>query len=191
MSILHCGTLRTHSNQTKSQTSILVHSMTNITKTHTEALTSSPQSIVRSYSGGREIVTINLNIQQQPSTRQADALSIDGETAEAYECTTISVLRSGSKLTENDVVKIIVQQGVFASIDTAFLKCLVTTYNIPDYDALVAVLVSGRYTYADELAIHRKALLGDEKSLAELNAYVEQCKQLAAACFSELHSTEA
>ena len=165
--------------------------MTNITKTHTEALTSSPQSIVRSYAGGREIVTLNLNIQQQPSARQSDAPTMDGETDEAYQCTTLSVSHIGSNLTANDVIKIIVQQGLFASIDTAFLKCLVATYNIPDYDALTAVLVSGRYTYADELATHRKALLGDGQPLAELNAYVEQCKQLAAACFSELNTTEA
>ena len=165
--------------------------MMNVTRTHTEALTSAPQSIVRSYAGGREIVTLNLNIQQQPSARQADAPTMDGETAEAYECTTLSVLHIGSKLTANDVVKIIVQQGMFASIDTDFLKSLVATYNIPDYDALVAVLVSGRYTYADELAIHRKALLDDGQPLVELNAYVEQCKQLAAACFSELHTTKA
>lgn len=165
--------------------------MTNITKTHTEALTSAPQSIVRSYYGGWEIVTLNLNIQRRPANQQADAPTMDGETAESYECTTLSVLHSGSHLTANDVVKIIVRQGMFASIDTAFLKCLVATYNIPDYDTLAAVLVSGRYTYADELATHRKALLGDGQPLVELNAYVEQCKKLAAACFSELHSTEA
>lgn len=116
---------------------------------------------------------------------------MDGETAETYQCTTLSVLHSGSLLTANDVVKIIVQQGMFASIDAAFLKRLVATYDIPDYDTLAAVLVSGRYTYADELATHRKALLGDKQPLAELNAYVEQCKQLAAACFSEIHTTEA
>lgn len=164
--------------------------MTNITKTHTEALTSAPQSIVRSYAGGKEIVTLNLNIQQQPSAQQADIPTMDGETAETYQCTTLSVLHSGSLLTANDVVKIIVQQGMFASIDTDFLKRLVATYDIPDYDTLAAVLVSGRYTYADELATHRKALLGDKQPLAELNAYVEQCKQLAAACFSELNTTE-
>lgn len=165
--------------------------MTNITQTHTEALTSAPQSIVRSYAGGKEIVTLNLNIQQQPSAQQADAPTMNGETTEAYRCTTLSVLHSGSLLTAKDVVKIIVQQGMFASIDTAFLKRLVATYDIPDYDTLAAVLVSGRYTYADELATHRKALLGDKQPLVELNAYVEQCKQLAAACFSELNTTEA
>lgn len=165
--------------------------MNTITITTNDGLASKPQSIVRSYAGGKEIVTLNLNIQQQPSAKQTDAPTMDGETAEVYQCTTISVLHSGSLLTANDVVKIIVQQGMFASIDTAFLKRFVATYDISDYDTLAAVLVSGRYTYADELATHRKALLGDKQPLVELNAYVEQCKQLAAACFSELNTTEA
>lgn len=165
--------------------------MNTTTITTNDGLASKPQSIVRSYAGGKEIVTLNLNIQQQPSAKQADAPTMNGETTESYQCTTISVLHSGSLLTANDVVKIIVQQGMFASIDTVFLKRLVATYDIPDYNTLAAVLVSGRYTYADELATHRKALLGDKQPLAELNAYVEQCKQLAAACFSELNTTEA
>lgn len=164
--------------------------MTNISKTHTEALTSVPQSIVRSYAGGKEIVTLNLNIQQQPSAKQADAPTMDGKTAETYQCTTLSISHEG-RLTANDVIKIIVQQDLFASIDAAFLKSLVNAYHIPDYDTLAAVLVSGRYTYAEELATHRKALLGDKRPLAELNAYVEQCKQLAAACFKEINDTEA
>ena len=164
--------------------------MNTITITTNDGLASKPQSIVRSYAGGKEIVTLNLNIQQRPSAQQSDVPTMDGETAETYQCTTLSVLHSGSLLTANDVVKIIVQQGMFASIDTAFLKRLVATYDIPDYDTLAAVLVSGRYTYADELATHRKALLGDKQPLAELNAYVEQCKRLAAACFSEINTTE-
>lgn len=164
--------------------------MTNIKKNNTEALTSVPQSIVRSYAGGKEIVTLNLNIQQQPSAKQADAPTMDGKTAETYQCTTLSISHEG-RLTANDVIKIIVQQDLFASIDAAFLKSLVNAYHIPNYDTLAAVLVSGRYTYADELATHRKALLGDKQPLVELNAYVEQCKQLAAACFSALNPTEA
>lgn len=164
--------------------------MTNIKKNNTEALTSVPSYIVRSYAGGKEIVTLNLNIQQQPSAQQADAPTMDGKTNETYQCTTLSISHEG-RLTANDVIKIIVQQGMFASIDTAFLKRLVATYDIPDYDTLAAVLVSGRYTYADELATHRKALLGDKQPLAELNSYVEQCKRLAAACFKEINDTEA
>ena len=83
------------------------------------------------------------------------------------------------------------QQDLFASIDSAFLIGLVNAYHIPDYDTLAAVLVSGRYTYAEELSAHRKALLGDKQPLKELNAYVEQCKRLAAACFKEINNTEA
>lgn len=164
--------------------------MTNIKKNNTESLTSVPSYLVRSYAGGKEIVTLNLNIQQQPSAKQTDIPTMDGETNETYQCTTLSISHEG-RLTANDVIKIIVQQNLFASIDAAFLKSLVNAYHIPNYDTLAAVLVSGRYTYADELATHRKALLGDKQPLVELNAYVEQCKQLAAACFSALNPTEA
>lgn len=155
-----------------------------ITKSLTEGLTSTPLPLVRSYAGGKLIVTINLDIKQSTSARQVDAPTMDGEKTEAYQCTTISVL-ADTLLSANDVVKIIVRQGMFASIDTAFLKRLVESYTIPDYDTLAAVLVSGKYTYAEELAAHRKALLGDKQSLEELSAYVEQCKQLASACFKE------
>ena len=164
--------------------------MTNIKKINTEALTSVPSYIVRSYAGGKEIVTLNLNIQQQPSAQQADIPTMDGETTETYQCTTLSISHEG-RLTANDVIKIIVQQGLFASIDAAFLMVLVDAYHIPDYDTLAAVLVSGRYTYAEELSAHRKAILGDKQPLEELNAYVEQCKRLAAACFKEINDTEA
>ena len=58
-------------------------------------------------------------------------------------------------------------------------------FAIPDYDTLAAVLISGRYTYPEELSCHRKAILGDMQPLTELNAYVEQCKSLAAQCFDE------
>lgn len=164
--------------------------MTNIKKNKTEALTSVPQPIVRSYAGGKEIVTLNLNIQQHPSAQQADAPTMDGETNETYQCTTLSISHEG-RLTANDVIRIIVQQDLFASIDSAFLMFLVDAYHIPDYDTLAAVLVSGRYTYAEELSAHRKALLGDKQPLEELNAYVEQCKRLAAVCFLQKNTIEA
>lgn len=159
-----------------------------ITKTLTEDLTSIPRSLVQSYAGGKLIVTINLDIKQSVSAKQSDVHILEGEKTEVYQCTTISVL-SDTFLNANDVVRIIVQQGMFASIDTAFLKRLVETYTIPDYDSLAAVLVSGKYTYAEELSAHRKALLGDKQPLEELNAYVELCKQLAAVCFKERNTT--
>ena len=134
-----------------------------------EAMTSEPTPIVRSYSGHKEITTININVTQND----------DGE----YQCQTLSISHDG-RLSASDIIKIISEKGLFGHIDATFLKCLVSMFSIPDYDTLAAVLVSGRYTYAEELSCHRKALLGDMQPLTELNAYVEQCKVLAAQCFN-------
>lgn len=140
----------------------------NIIETKNEAITSEPTPIVRSYAGQKEIITINLNVTQ----------NADGE----YQCQTLSISHDG-RLSASDIIKTISEKGMFAHIDVAFLKCLVGLFAIPDYDTLAAVLVSGRYTYPEELSCHRKALLGDMQPLTELNAYVEQCKVLAAQCF--------
>lgn len=140
----------------------------NIIETTNEAITSEPTPIVRSYAGQKEIVTININVTQ----------NADGE----YQCQTLSISHDG-RLSASDIIKTIVEEGMFAHIDVTFLKCLVSLFAIPDYDTLAAVLISGRYTYPEELSCHRKALLGDMQPLTELNAYVEQCKALAAQCF--------
>ena len=140
----------------------------NIIETTNEAITSEPTPIVRSYAGQKEIITININVTQ----------NADGE----YQCKTLSISHDG-RLSASDIIKTISEKGMFAHIDVAFLKCLVGLFAIPDYDTLAAVLVSGRYTYPEELSCHRKALLGDMQPLTELNAYVEQCKVLAAQCF--------
>ena len=147
----------------------------NIIETTNEAITSEPMPIVRSYAGQKEIVTININVTQND----------DGE----YQCQTLSISHDG-RLSASDIIKTIVEKGMFAHIDVAFLKCLVSLFAIPDYDTLAAVLISGRYTYPEELSCHRKALLGDMQPLTELNAYVEQCKILAAQCFDNADSTE-
>ena len=142
----------------------------NIIETTNEAMTSEPTPIVRSYSGRKEITTININVTQ----------NADGE----YQCQTLSISHEG-RLSASDIIKTIAEKGMFAHIDATFLKCLVSLFAIPDYDTLVAVLISGRYTYPEELSCHRKAILGDIQPLTELNAYVEQCKVLAAQCFDE------
>ena len=139
-----------------------------ITITTNEAMPSEPIPIVRSYSGHKEIVTININVTQND----------DGE----YQCQTLSISHDG-RLSASYIIKTIAEKGMFAHIDATFLKCLVSLFAIPDYDTLAAVLISGRYTYPEELSCHRKALLGDMQPLTELNAYVEQCKVLAAQCF--------
>ena len=133
-------------------------------------MTSEPTPIVRSYSGRKEITTINLNVTQ----------NTDGE----YQCQTLSISHDG-RLSASDIIKIISEKGMFGYIDVTFLKCLVSLFAIPDYDTLAAILISGKYTYPEELSCHRKALLGDMQPLTELNAYVEQCKVLAAQCFDE------
>ena len=142
----------------------------NIIETTNEAMTSEPTPIVRSYSGRKEITTININV-----TKNAD-----GE----YQCQTLSISHDG-RLSASNIIKTIAEKGMFDHIDATFLKCLVSLFAIPDYDTLAAVLVSGRYTYPEELSCHRKALLGDIQPLTALNAYVEQCKILAAQCFDE------
>lgn len=147
----------------------------NIIETKNEAITYEPTPIVRSYAGQKEIITININVTQ----------NADGE----YQCQTLSISHDG-RLSASDIIKTIVEKGMFAHIDVAFLKCLVSLFAIPDYDTLAAVLISGRYTYPEELSCHRKALLGDMQPLTELNAYVEQCKILAAQCFDNADTSD-
>lgn len=147
----------------------------NIIETKNEAMTSEPTPIVRSYAVQKEIITININVTQ----------NADGE----YQCQTLSISHDG-RLSASDIIKTIVEKGMFAHIDVAFLKCLVSLFAIPDYDTLAAVLISGRYTYPEELSCHRKALLGDMQPLTELNAYVEQCKILAAQCFDNADTSD-
>ena len=147
----------------------------NIIETTNEAMTSEPTPIVSSYSGRKEITTINLNVTQ----------NTDGE----YQCQTLSISHDG-RLSASNIIKTIVEKGMFDHIDATFLKCMVSLFAIPDYDTLAAVLVSGRYTYPEELSCHRKALLGDMQPLTELNAYVEQCKSLAAQCFDNADTSD-
>ena len=139
-----------------------------VTITTNEAMTSEPTPIVRSYAGHKEITTININVTQ----------NADGE----YQCQTLSISHDG-RLSASGIIKTVAEKGLFAHVDATFLKCLVRLFTIPDYDTLAAVLISGRYTYPEELSCHRKAILGDMQPLTELNAYVEQCKSLAAQCF--------
>ena len=138
-------------------------------------MTSEPTPIVRSYSGQKEITTINLNVTQ----------NTDGE----YQCQTLSISHDG-RLSASDIIKTIAEKGMFDHINATFLKCLVRLFTIPDYDTLAAVLISGRYTYPEELSCHRKAILGDMQPLTELNAYVEQCKSLAAQCFDNADTSD-
>ena len=143
----------------------------NIREMKNEAMSSEPIPIVRSYAGQKEIITVNLNVEKTGN--------------DEYQCVTLSLSHEG-RMSAADLIKAVAKKGMFAHIDATFLKRLVALFAIPDYDTLAAILVSGKYTYPEELSCHRKAILGDMDSLKELNAYVEQCKSLAAQCFDNL-----
>lgn len=156
----------------------------NITKSQNEAMTSSPLPIVRSYAGGREVVTINLDIKKQQTASSSAERPMLEDNAATYQCTTLSLNHDG-RLTATDVIKVIVQNDLFSFVDSAFLNRFAEIFSIPNYDTLAAILVSGKYTYPEELSCHRKALFGNKQPLEELHVYVEQCKQLASLCFEE------
>lgn len=147
----------------------------NIREMKNEAMPSEPIPIVRSYAGQNEIITVNLNVEKTD----------DGE----YGCDTLSLSHEG-RMSAADLIKAIAKKGMFDHINATFLKRLVSLFAIPDYDTLAAILVSGKYTYPEELSCHRKALLGDMQPLKELNAYVEQCKSLAAQCFDNTDTSD-
>lgn len=143
-----------------------------ITLRQCEDLTENPRHIVRSYSKNTEFLTINLS----PSSYKNDA----GE--QRVRCTTLAISHEG-RMTAQSLLQTIYQQGLFDSLDAAFIKELVAVYCIPDYHTLAAYLIGARYSYAEELCAHRKALLGDTTDLEQVTAFAERCKALAKLAF--------
>lgn len=137
-----------------------------------EDLTENPRHIVRSYSKNTEFLTINLS----PSSYENEA----GEPR--VRCTTLAISHEG-RMTAQTLLQTIYQQGLFDSLDTAFIKEFVAVYCIPDYHTLAAYLIGARYSYAEELCAHRKALLGDTADLEQVTAFAERCKALAKPAF--------
>lgn len=152
---------------------------TTTTITHTDALERIPTAIVRSYTRGKEILTLNL----APEAYDTEA----GE--HLYRCTTLSIVHTG-RLTAPQVLSAVYSHGLFDGITTDFLKVLVRTYSVPNYDTLAAHLIAARYTYAEELAAHRRALMGDIAPITELTAWADRCKAMAAAAFSKTETDE-
>lgn len=152
---------------------------TTTTITHTDALERIPTAMVRSYTRGKEILTLNL----APEAYDTEA----GE--HLYRCTTLSIVHAG-RLTAPQVLSAVYSHGLFDGITTDFLKALVQTYSVPNYDTLAAHLIAARYTYAEELAAHRKALMGDTAPITELTAWVDRCKAMAAVAFSKTETNE-
>lgn len=143
-----------------------------ITIRQCEDLMVNPRPIVRSYSKFTEFLTINLS----PSSYKNEA----GE--RRIRCTTLAIAHEG-RMTAQTLLQTIYQQGLFDSLDAAFIKELVVVYRISDYHTLAAYLIGARYSYAEELCAHRKALLGDTTDLEQVTAFAERCKALAKPAF--------
>ena len=143
-----------------------------ITIRQCEDLTKNPRHIVRSYSKISEFLTINLS----PSSYKNEA----GE--QRIRCTTVAISHEG-RMTAQTLLKTIYRQGLFDNLSVAFLQELVSVYRIPDYHTLAAFLIGARYSYAEELCAHRKALLGDTTDLEQVTEFAERCKALAKPAF--------
>lgn len=143
-----------------------------ITIRQCEDLTNNPRPIVRSYSKFTEFLTINLS----PSSYKNEA----GE--QRVRCTTLAISHEG-RMTAQTLLKTIYRQGLFDNLSATFLQEIVSVYRIPDYHTLAAYLIGARYSYAEELCAHRKALLGDTADLEQLTAFAERCKALAKPAF--------
>lgn len=155
----------------------------NISKQQNEGMTSRPSPFVVSYAGQKEFITINFGIERQTAKSNV-AEQMQSDKTEAYRCATLSLSHEG-RMTAGELMAEIVKADAFSSMTPDFLKQFSIHYGITDYDSLTAVLISGKYSYPEELSCHRKALLGDIEPLNALNDYVEQCKALAQQCFKK------
>lgn len=149
----------------------------------TFCLLSQPSPVVTFYTSGLEITTVNLAAEEYtPADTAEDAEpDMDGGTPR-FRCTSVTLTYNGH-ITADMILKSLWDGGLYGLLDGCFLGAFAARYSFADYNALAAALVGGRYTYADELACHRKALNGDTEDLRTLNLFVEECKQLARQVF--------
>ncbi len=142
------------------------------TITQNEGLPGRPISFVQSHSRSRHFATINVGAKEQ-----------EAEDVQTFSCTTLAI-QSETTLNANDVFGALYANGLYGDIAATELCGIAAALHIGSYDSLCATLIAGRYSYAEELAAHRKALLGDTEELAELTAFAEECKAKAKAAFA-------
>lgn len=147
--------------------------------TNNAKLSARPLPVVQSYSRGAQFTTINVGRSAAESDNGGE--SEDGQT---HSCTTLTV-KSASPLSAADVFGLLWTNGLYTSISTEELAAIAERFGLTTYDALAASLISGRYTYAEELACHRKAILGDTAELEELTSFADECKAMAKAVFTD------
>lgn len=151
-------------------------------------LSGRPETLVRSYTRDNELTSIHLDITEvvdDTTDATVPSGSPDGETEEkvtTYSCTLVSIV-SPSHLTIEDIVQIIYRNDLWRYLKSDVLSVLRDAFEVTNYEDLTAILVAAKYSMADELACHRKALLGDPTEFDQLNAFVERCKDMARAIF--------
>ncbi len=133
-------------------------------------LASRPSVFVQSHTSALHFTTINVGIKPMADT-------------DTYECTTLSIV-STTLPSSNDIFRYLYERGLYPSVSTEEVTELSSALHLDTYDALSAALIAGRYTYAEELACHRKALLGDTEELSQLDTFASECKQMAKDVFA-------
>lgn len=158
---------------------------TRIFTQETTAVGTRPLPIVRSYARQTEFLTLNLDMQPcEPTGEVQDAPADDaGQKGTMYRGITVSVSHRG-RMDAAGILSLLYAQGLYPRTDTRFLQALVSTFGITGYRQLAALLIGGRYSYAEELAAHRKALSGDTADLDELSRFAEECKAMARPVFT-------
>lgn len=150
-----------------------------------EGMQSPPVPIAMSFTCKGFFLTLNLSAESYESEEDVPPSS-DGSVL-FYRCTTVSI-SSDAQIAPVDIMKILWQKNLYSLLDDVFLCEMVRISHCSSYDDFAAMLISGRYTYAEELACHRKALNGDTEELMTLNLFAEECKTLAKAAFARMNS---
>ncbi len=142
---------------------------TTATLIKTENALERPAVIMQSHAPHQHYTTINIG-------------RTTNEDGTAHHCHTI-LLTTTEHLTAEETLKVIFQHNLLSELTAEELSELVLTFKVDNYDTLAALLIASRYTTAEELAAHRKALCGDDTDLKELSEFAEWCKKLAKETF--------
>lgn len=146
--------------------------------TNNTELTSRPLPVVQSYSRGAQFTTINVGRSEAKSDKGNE------EEEQTHSCTTLTI-KAATPVAAADVFGLLWANGLYSAMSTEELAAIAERFALTGYDALAASLIAGRYTYAEELACHRKAILGDTAELEELTAFADECKAMAKAVFAD------
>jgi len=137
-------------------------------------LSGEPETIVQSHTRNSQITSIHFNVKKNAKQ--------DEEEQDSFSCSMLSIV-SGTHLTIEDVMRIIYEHDMWSPLSGKTLHDIALHFDVDNSSDLAAALVSGKYTIAQELSCHRKAINGDTDSLEELNLFVEQCKRKAREAF--------